>query len=117
MPRGVKIILAVGISLLLVAAIYEVAGEWSELNIARSKACGDKVIEALNAYKKDQRRYPDNLEQLVPKYLPMVPEPTAGTRRWRYETDGTGFILLFEGWHFRTCEYGQDVGWWRNDDF
>lgn len=38
----------------------------------------DKVIQALEAYKKDSAVYPETLEELVPKYLSSIPNPKMG---------------------------------------
>ena len=39
----------------------------------------DSIIAAVERYKADEKRYPDALEQLVPKYLAAVPTARIGT--------------------------------------
>ncbi len=47
----------------------------------------EPLIAALEAYRRDHKRYPDELEELVPRYLPRIPEPTAvAERSWIYDT-------------------------------
>jgi len=49
-----------------------------------TKAIGNKIIGALEAYHADNNEYPVSLDKLVPKYLDKVERPTWGLRVWRY---------------------------------
>jgi hypothetical protein len=43
--------------------------------LAAAAGAAQPLLDALEAYKRDNGRYPEELEQLVPKYLDEVPEP------------------------------------------
>lgn len=51
-----------------------------------SKRRGDRISSALAAYRAVNSFYPDNLILLVPKYIPKIEPPTAGNRKWVYQT-------------------------------
>jgi len=54
-------------------------------NSQASKSSYDSIIVAVERYKADEKRYPDALEQLVPKYLAAV--PTASIGKFTYVPD------------------------------
>lgn len=87
---------------IVVAAIYLLAGcnpsNWNNTNIAESKKRGECIVAALNSYYGDHGRYPDRLNQLVPKYLRNIDSPVAGDRKWIYElkVGGRHCALSFE---------------------
>ena len=83
----------------LAAGCAEIAEDWSAATMAETELRGSKVVAALERCRREQRFYPDRLSALEPRYLPSVPDPTAGDRAWRYETGGEGgsFRLWVEG--------------------
>jgi len=48
---------------------------------------------ALRLYRKEHRRYPETLQELVPKYLPSVPTDPFDGKPLRYRREGAGFRL------------------------
>ena len=52
-----------------------------------------QVLEALEAYKKDNATYPESLDELVPKYLAEIPRPPIGL----FRDDGDRFVYLNYG--------------------
>lgn len=52
--------------------------------LEESKARGAAIVQALEAYHTDTGVYPEDLDRLVPRYLPEVEPPTWGLERWRY---------------------------------
>jgi len=42
------------------------------------------IINALTLYQKENGRYPNNLENLTPKYLYVLPKPPRGAKKWDY---------------------------------
>ena len=53
-----------------------------------NRRAAEPLIHALTDYQHDQGRYPDNLEQLVPNHLPMIPRPPCsrlGLMPWEYK--------------------------------
>jgi hypothetical protein len=69
-----------------------------------------KVLDALEAYKKDNATYPDSLDALVPKYLAEVPRPEIGLirdedDRFSYSNYGDSYALEFASVLWVQCQY------------
>ena len=65
------------------------------------QAEGDKVLDALHNYMDDTSRQPRSLQELVPKYLPKLPDdpkivfdPKTGTLSFDYVQDGSNPLLV-----------------------
>ena len=53
---------------------------------------GEPIIRAIEAYKVEQKKYPKNLEALVPKYLPKIPHTgMCAYPRFQYTSGGEPF--------------------------
>jgi hypothetical protein len=70
------------------ALFYE--SPWTPKRINESKVRGDGIVAALKAYRGTRGAYPDSLSELVPEFLKVIPNPTAGTREWKYVRDKPG---------------------------
>ncbi|HTO51810.1 MAG TPA: hypothetical protein VMR50_00370 [Myxococcota bacterium] len=69
-----------------------------------------QVLDALEAYKKDNGGYPDSLDALVPKYLAQVPRPPIGLirdedDRFSYSNYGDSYALEFASVLWVQCQY------------
>ncbi|HTO71568.1 MAG TPA: hypothetical protein VMR31_17035 [Myxococcota bacterium] len=69
-----------------------------------------KVLDALEAYKKDNATYPDKLDALVPKYLDEIPRPQIGIirdedDRFTYSNYGDSYALEFASVLWVQCQY------------
>ena len=69
-----------------------------------------RVLDALEAYKKDHATYPDSLDELVPKYLAEVPRPEIGLirdedDRFSYSNYGDSYALEFASVLWVQCQY------------
>jgi len=69
-----------------------------------------KVLEALEAYKKDNATYPESLNELVPKYLTEIPRPPIGLirddgDRFTYLNYGDSYALEFASVLWVQCQY------------
>jgi hypothetical protein len=74
---------------------------------------GNTIVEALERYKLDKGEYPESLEQLVPDYMSKIPKHKVGTKRWKYTSGGTNFVLLFSPnakYDYPNCSYVSDLG-------
>jgi hypothetical protein len=68
-----------------------------------SKKQANKVIYALEAYRKDAGAYPANLKELVPKYLDRIPIPKLISPKWRNKFSYTrGFEFSIDGQKVKT---------------
>jgi hypothetical protein len=64
---------------------------------------GDRIVQALQAYHAAQRSYPAALTDLVPKYLPGLPNAlTTQGMGWLYQTDSQQYTLGY--WHYPSRE-------------
>ena len=68
------------------------------------------VLDALEAYKKDNSTYPDKLDALVPKYLAEIPRPEIGLirdedDRFSYSNYGDSYALEFASVLWVQCQY------------
>jgi len=75
---------------------------------------GDKIVQAINEFEKDKGHLPSELSQIVPKYLPQIPQTTSGGefRYWLLKLDG-GFTLCFSGPRDnRGCCYFPELQFW-----
>lgn len=86
----------------------------------RSKASGDAVCAALDAWHQQHGRHPDTLQELVPAFLPNVPTSAMGiwsTIPFRYQRDAAGddYSLAFDSPAWIVCERGRRRPW-RCDD-
>ena len=71
---------------------------------------------ALRLYRKENGRYPENLQQLVPKYLPSVPIDPYDGKPLRYRKLQKGFRVWSVGGN-RKDDGGVKVrDWWRKGD-
>lgn len=64
-----------------------------------SETVGDECVVAcgLERFRLAEGRYPDRLEELVPKYLDAVPEDPHADAAMRYRKGGDGFVLWTVG--------------------
>jgi hypothetical protein len=80
-------------------------------SIEHSKLGGNKIIAALEKYKKAEGVYPESLEQMIPNYLDQIVSPSYGEQVWRYFPDAkrTSFSLSF------TDKQGNMTTTWHSD--
>jgi hypothetical protein len=57
---------------------------------------GNRIVAAIEKFKKTEGKYPDNLTALVPKYIDKIPEPHWGANRWGYSvyTEAKGAVTF-----------------------
>lgn len=103
--------------------------DWASLTdpslVEETKREGDLVVDALKRFRSTTGRYPTSLDELVPHYMDMIPQPVAGDGRWHYRAvkSGSSFSLVFgvgSPSHPYPCYYylpasGADPGGWRAD--
>ena len=69
-----------------------------------------QVAVALRLYRHEHGRYPETLEELVPKYLPSLPVDPFDGKPLRYKRLAKGFKVWSVGWDMK-----DDGGVWRRD--
>jgi hypothetical protein len=75
-----------------------------------------EVALALRLYRKENGRYPENLQQLVPKYLPSVPIDPYDGRPLRYRKLAKGFKVWSVGGNCKDDGGIKVRDWWRKGD-
>ena len=88
-------------------------------SVNESKKRGDRITSALAAYRADNSVYPENLELLVPKYIPKIDPPASGNKSWIYKTyeNGQMYNLGFKG-NTPTepeCRFNSKENYWECD--
>ena len=105
------------VALKLVLPVVMVGCVWGTVrvnsHIARSGA--ERIIAACEAYKWETGRYPDALEELVPRHLEDVPvaKYTLMFNRYRYiSSDGTHLLMWTDIAPFGRPTYNLEEGRW-----
>lgn len=110
---------AVSFLLVTQTAIGRYFWAWSEGRVRVSQQAGDEIIKGLAAYRADTGIYPDEIDELVPKYLMGIRRPRAGDKKWRYRRsdDGTEFRLsfAFDDGEYPICRYDSATAEWYVD--
>lgn len=109
--RWVACLCSAFVLLACIAAFYT-GGLIQHNQVEQSKKVAEPVIAALEVYKTEHGRYPDQLQALVPGYLDAIPTLRLGPLRY-YTYDEDQFILLFRGFAFLDAMYySSDTGTW-----
>ncbi len=115
---GLVIELAIWVVLLLpfpVTAIEAIVWQnWVEPRQRNQvRTDGNRLVEALEAFRERTGHYPSTLDELVPSELERVPTQPDG-RPFVYTTDGTGYRIQYgipsRGWAQTTCTYWSGSG-------
>ena len=92
----------------------------SSPSLSEVRLRADPIVDALYAFQRDHGKPPGTLDELVPSYLPRLPDPPRRTSGWRYETfggDGSRFSLDVvtrdKRWHYTS----ENKEWRGNDVF
>jgi hypothetical protein len=81
------------ISLLFVLFLLPGCNHWSSSNIAETKARGELIARAVEAYHTKYGSYPGSLTALEPEFLHVIPQPTIAPNKWEYSMFDHRYIL------------------------
>ena len=83
-----------------------------------NRPAGEAVVAAIEAYHAANKRYPERLALLQPKYLATMPQPAPGTT-FVYATSSDGSAAWFGYQTVRgdLSEYDSDARKWRQLDY
>jgi len=104
-----------GIGLIVLVVVYKLA---VTLVTDENRPAGEEIVAAVEAYKAGNKRYPEKLAQLQPKYLGTIPKPAPGTN-FVYASSPDGATAWF-GYQTRGdvfCEYDSGTRKWRNLEY
>lgn len=83
-----------------------------------NRPAGEAIVAAAEAYKVANKRYPEQLAELQPKYLGKIPQPAPGTN-FVYATSPDGAIAWFGYQTLRDvfCEYDSVTRRWEDLEY
>ena len=83
-----------------------------------NRPAGEEIVAAVEAYKVSNKRYPEKLAQLQPKYLGKVPKPAPGTNFvYAASQDGAAAWFGYQTLRDVFCEYDSRTRRWQNLDY
>jgi hypothetical protein len=87
--------------------LAEQSWKWSASGVAETRRRGDIICGAIDGYRAKMGKYPVELRELQPEFLPEIPQPTVGYKQWQYEIldDGTDYWL-----QVLASEFGPHLG-------
>lgn len=110
-PRGGgALALAAACVLVLIVISPTYYRGWASGDVTACRLNQETVAQALEVYKKDHGRYPEQLESLVPDYLKSVPPcPSAGkiTYLEKSRLSADSFVIVCAGEHHPRLEKDQ----------
>ena len=110
-----RCVLAAGVLVALIV-IYKLVGTF--LLADENRPAGEEIVAATEAFKRGNKRYPEKLADLQPKYLGRIPRPAPGTNFvYGVSSDGTAAWFGYQRSRGGLSEYSSDTRKWREIDF
>jgi hypothetical protein len=83
-----------------------------------NRPAGEEIVAAVEAYKVSNKRYPEKLAQLQPKYLGKIPKPVPGTNFvYASSPDGAAAWFGYQTLLDVFCEYDSRTRKWQNREY
>ena len=83
-----------------------------------NRPAGKEIIAAVEAFKLGNKRYPERLAELQPRYLANIPRPAPGTNFvYAVSSDGTAAWFGYQTSSGGFSEYGTDTRKWRDIEY
>jgi hypothetical protein len=83
-----------------------------------NRPASEEIVAAVEAYKVSNKRYPEKLAQLQPKYLGKIPKPAPGTNFvYASSPDGAAAWFGYQTLRDVFCEYDSRTRTWQNLDY
>jgi len=83
-----------------------------------NQPAGNQIVAAVEAYKLANKRYPEKLAQLQPKFLQKIPQPAPGTNFvYAASSDGTSAWFGFQTERDTLVEYDSQTRRWQGIDY
>ena len=83
-----------------------------------NRPAGEEIVAAVEAYKVSNKRYPEKLAQLQPKYIGKIPRPAPGTNFvYAVSSDGTVAWFGYQASSGGLSEYGSGTHKWRDIEY
>jgi hypothetical protein len=124
MIRGALAVMLLAIFVAGVVAFRLTRDDFSKAALDLTQREGEKVVAAIQAYKRDHADYPATLEELMPTYLPALPSPAAGAKRWTYQRLSGDYMLTARSRLYgikpggiQWYGYAGSIGVWKLEDW
>jgi len=86
--------------------------------VDENRPAGEEIVAAVEAYKAANKRYPENLALLQPKYVGKIPSPAPGTNFvYAIPSDGSAAWFGYQTSRGMLNEYDSQTRKWRELDF
>ena len=83
-----------------------------------NRPAGEEIVAAIEAFKQGNKRYPEKLAQLQPKYLGRIPRPAPGTNFvYGVSSDGAAAWFGYQTSGGGLREYASETRKWREVDY
>ena len=83
-----------------------------------NRPAGEEIVAAVEAFKLGNKRYPEKLAQLQPKYLGKIPKPAPGTNFvYAVSSDGTAAWFGYQTSRGGLSEYQSATRKWREIEY
>ena len=83
-----------------------------------NRPAGEEIVAAIEAFKQGNKRYPEKLAQLQPKYLGRIPRPAPGTNFvYGVSADGGAAWFGYQTSGGGLSEYATEARKWREVDY
>ena len=85
---------------------------------SENRQAGEEIVAAIEAFKQGNKRYPEKLAQLQPKYLGKIPPPAPGTNFvYAVSSDGTAAWFGYQTSGGGLSEYDSGTRKWREIEY
>ena len=102
--------------LIALIAIYELVVTFVLTD--ENRPAGKQIVAAVEAFKQGNKRYPEHLAELQPRYLATIPRPAAGTNFvYAISSDGTVAWFGYQTSSGGISEYATDTRKWRDIEY
>jgi hypothetical protein len=83
-----------------------------------NRPAGEEIVAALEAFKLGNKRYPEKLAELQPKYIGKIPRPAPGTNFvYAVSSDGRDAWFGYQTSSGGLSEYGSGTRKWRDIEY
>jgi hypothetical protein len=73
--------------------LKKIAAKHEKRTIRETILIGDAIKNALESYAQLNNEFPEDLNELVPNFLPELKQPQWGMKKWRYNRQSNNYEL------------------------
>lgn len=84
---------------IIIVLKYLDSATWTNEEIKNNEAVASQVIDAIELYRKENREYPLKLENLMPKYISVLPKLKDARFKYFFYKEDNSYSLVIYGMH------------------